>query len=111
MGSTFHISTAVMPFAELPSEHTKNVIGLDAGGQNLFEPGAMSTPSLLVVGSESHGLSSDIREACHAIASIPGSRTRGIPQRIRRGGHRHLSLPPKGLDVGQRRCKDFTPLA
>ena len=73
MGSTFHISTAVMPFAELPSDHTTNVIGLDAGGQNLFEPGAMSTPSLLVVGSESHGLSSDIKEACHAIASIPGA--------------------------------------
>lgn len=73
MGSTFHISTAVMPFAELPSDHTTSVIGLDAGGKNLFEPGAMSTPSLLVVGSESHGLSSDIKEACHAIASIPGA--------------------------------------
>ena len=73
MGSTFHISTAVMPFAELPEAHKQNVIGLDAGGQNLFEAGAMSTPSLLVVGSESHGLSSEIREACHSIASIPGA--------------------------------------
>ena len=35
MGSTFHISTAVMPFAELPKAHKQNVIGLDAGGQNL----------------------------------------------------------------------------
>ncbi len=73
MGSTFHISTAVCDFEDIPDSHKKHVVGLDAGGQNLFASNALETPSLLVVGSESHGLSPEVKGACHAIASIPGA--------------------------------------
>jgi RNA methyltransferase, TrmH family len=71
MGSTFHIPVGVCSFQELPSPHLTHVVGLDAGGADLFS-GQIPKPSLLVVGSESHGLSEDVVRACHAIASIPG---------------------------------------
>lgn len=73
MGSTFHVSLAMESFSKIPDSHKRNVVGLDMGGQNLFGPGLPDAPSLLVIGSESHGLSPDIKEACHSIASIPGA--------------------------------------
>lgn len=73
MGSTFHLSTAVMDFEDIPDSHKRHVVGLDAGGQNLFADDTMDAPTLLVVGSESHGLSPEVKGACHAIASIPGA--------------------------------------
>ena len=72
MGSTFHIPVAVCELQKLPESKRSCVVGLDAGGDNLFERGRVPRPSLLVVGSESHGLSSDVQDACHAVASIPG---------------------------------------
>ena len=73
MGSTFHVSTCFRDFDELPTSMTSCVVGLEAGGENLFLPSEVPWPTLLVVGSESHGISEGIREACHAFAAIPGS--------------------------------------
>ena len=72
MGSTFHVPTLVQSLEDLPSAYKTHVVGLDAGGSDLFS-GSIAQPSLLVVGSESHGLSKNVVEACHAIASIPGA--------------------------------------
>ena len=73
MGSVFHVPLCVCEWSEIPNELKTHVVGLDAGGENLFQPGYISTPTLLVVGSESHGLSDEVRKGCDAIASIPGA--------------------------------------
>jgi len=73
MGSTFHIPIVVRSFENLPEEMKAHAIGLDAGGQDLFEGAFNSTPTLLVVGSESHGLSDDVKAGCHSMAAIPGA--------------------------------------
>jgi len=73
MGSTFHVPIKIRPFQKLGNAERNHVVGLDAGGDNLFTAPMTSPPSLIVVGSESHGLSDEIRAECHAIASIPGN--------------------------------------
>lgn len=73
MGSVFHVPVCVCDWGEVPTALKANVVGLDAGGDNLFQPGNIPTPTLLVVGSESHGLSKEVRGCCDAIASIPGA--------------------------------------
>jgi TrmH family RNA methyltransferase len=73
MGSVFHVPVCVCDWGDVPTALKANVVGLDAGGENLFQPGNISTPTLLVVGSESHGLSDEVRKSCNAIASIPGA--------------------------------------
>lgn len=73
MGSVFHVPLCVCEWSAIPVELKTQVVGLDAGGENLFQSGNISTPTLLVVGSESHGLSDQVRKDCDAIASIPGA--------------------------------------
>ena len=73
MGSTFHVPICVKSLDELSEHLCSFVVGLDAGGENLFNEGPVSSPSLLVIGSESHGLSASVQASCHAIASIPGA--------------------------------------
>ena len=73
MGSTFHIPVVVRSFEDLPEEMKAHAVGLDAGGQNLFEGPFDGHPTLLVVGSESHGLSDDVKAAIHLMAAIPGA--------------------------------------
>ena len=73
MGSTFHIPIVVRSFENLPEKMKAHAIGLDAGGQDLFEGAFNSTPTLLVVGSESHGVSDDVKAGCHSMAAIPGA--------------------------------------
>lgn len=73
MGSTFHLPVVVCDLEDLPESLRAITVGLDAGGDNLFVAGNVPFPSLLVVGSESHGLSDSARQACHSIGSIPGS--------------------------------------
>ncbi|MGB2424415.1 MAG: TrmH family RNA methyltransferase [Flavobacteriales bacterium] len=72
MGSTFHVPVLVESLQGLPTAYKTHVVGLDAGGTDLFS-GSIARPTLLVVGSESHGLSETVVEACHVIASIPGA--------------------------------------
>ena len=73
MGSTFHIPIAVRSFEDLPEKMKTDAVGLDAGGDNLFERPFDSPPALLVVGSESHGVSEEIQNACRSMAAIPGA--------------------------------------
>jgi TrmH family RNA methyltransferase len=73
MGSVFHIPICVRDWSEIPDAMRSCVVGLDAGGENIFIPGNVSPPSMLVIGSESHGLSEEVQSSCHAIASIPGA--------------------------------------
>ena len=73
MGSTFHIPIAVRASKTLPEEMKAHAVGLDAGGQNLFEDPFDEPPTLLVVGSESHGVSQHIKARCHSMAAIPGA--------------------------------------
>lgn len=73
MGSTFHIPIVVRSFQELSEEMRAQAIGLDAGGVNLFEDPFDEPPTLLVVGSESHGLSDEVKAGCHSMAAIPGA--------------------------------------
>ena len=73
MGSTFHVPIHVGTFETLPPALLGCVVGLDAGGVNLFSQPKPLNPSLVVVGSESHGLSDKVVESCHHIASIPGN--------------------------------------
>ena len=73
MGSTFHVPCIVCPWSEVPSQHKTHVMGLDASGQDMFLTTDKVLPSLLVVGSESHGMTHETREACHHLAAIPGA--------------------------------------
>lgn len=73
MGSVFHVPICVCEWDDVPTALKANVVGLDAGGENLFQPGNITAPTLLVVGSESHGLSDEVRKSCNAVASIPGA--------------------------------------
>ena len=73
MGSTFHVPVAVRSFEDLSPEMKAHAVGLDAGGQNLFEASLGAPPTLLVVGSESHGLSEHVKSGCHSMAAIPGA--------------------------------------
>ena len=47
-------------------------MGLDAAGEDMFQE-SEARPSLLVVGSESHGMTLETRESCHRLAAIPGA--------------------------------------
>ena len=73
MGSTFHIPCIVCPWSEVPAEQKTHVMGLDASGEDMFQESEASRPSLLVVGSESHGMTLETRESCHRLAAIPGA--------------------------------------
>lgn len=73
MGSVFHIPVVVSDWQGIPPHLRRHVVGLDAGGTNMFAQSWNPAPSLLVVGSESHGISEDVRAACDAILSIPGA--------------------------------------
>ena len=77
--------------------------GLDAGGQNLFELPEQEAPTMLVVGSESHGVSQDVSNACHVMASIPGAgRAESLNASVA-GAIAAASLVQQGVSVGQGR--------
>ena len=73
MGSTFHIPIAVKSFQDLSEDLKVRAVGLDAGGQSLFGSPFEEPPTLLVVGSESHGVSEEVKAGCHSMAAIPGA--------------------------------------
>ncbi len=102
MGSAFHTPIRIQNFKDLPSRWTTRVVGLDGGGQNLFELPAQEAPTLLVVGSESHGVSEDVSCGCHVMASIPGSgRAESLNASVA-GAIAAASLVQQGVPVGQR---------
>jgi TrmH family RNA methyltransferase len=103
MGSAFHTPIRIQNFKDLPSRWTTRVVGLDAGGQNLFELPTSEAPTLLVVGSESHGVSEDICSACHVMASIPGAgRAESLNASVA-GAIAAASLVQQGVPMGQGR--------
>ena len=103
MGSAFHTPIRIQNFKDLPSRWKAHVVGLDAGGQNLFELSSDQAPALLVVGSESHGLSEDVSSACHAMASIPGAgRAESLNASVA-GAIAAASLVQQGVPMGQGR--------
>ena len=73
MGSVFHVPVVVSDWQGLPPHLRNHVVGLDAGGTDMFAHAWNPTPSMLVVGSESHGISQEVRETCHVMLSIPGA--------------------------------------
>ena len=103
MGSVFHTPIRIQNFKDLPSRWTTVVMGLDAGGQSLFDMPASDAPCLLVVGSESHGVSADVHKACHVMASIPGAgRAESLNASVA-GAIAVASLVQQGVPMGQRR--------
>lgn len=73
MGSVFHVPWMRQPLTALPASMKHCVWTLDAGGTPLPTLPAQDKPSLLVVGSESHGISADARELSHQVVAIPGA--------------------------------------
>ena len=73
MGSVFHVPWMRQPLMALPASMKRSVWTLDAGGTPLPTLPAQDKPSLLVVGSESHGISADARELSHQVVAIPGA--------------------------------------
>ena len=73
MGSTFHVPLRIQNLRDLPEDWRSRVAGLDAGGKDLHTQAPSELPTLLVVGSESHGMSQEVKAVCHDILSIPGA--------------------------------------
>mgnify|MGYP001273172607 CR=1 FL=1 len=73
MGSVFHVPWMLQPLDALPSSLRRHVVTLDAGGAPLSSLTAGAKPSLLVVGSESHGISAEASELSHQVVAIPGA--------------------------------------
>ena len=73
MGSTFHMPLRIQNLKDLPEDWRSRVAGLDAGGNDLHTQAPSELPTLLVVGSESHGMSQEVKASCHDILSIPGA--------------------------------------
>lgn len=73
MGSTFHVPLRIQNLQDLPEDWRMHVAGLDAGGKNLHTQVPSALPTLLVIGSESHGMSEQVKASCHDILSIPGA--------------------------------------
>ena len=71
MGSVFNIPIVVDDLAQTISTHNLNCAALDAGGTSIHE--GNSIPNAIIVGSESHGLSENIKQICQEIWAIPGS--------------------------------------
>ena len=73
MGSVFHIPMVVAPFDLLQEEFKRLVVSLDAGGASLTDFPKSPLPSLIVIGSESHGVSQECSEGSHYVLAIPGA--------------------------------------
>lgn len=70
MGSAFRMPIWTTDLPAWLAAFSGNSWALDAGGKPLDQ--IPHLPSALIVGSESHGLSSEMREAATHIAAIPG---------------------------------------
>jgi TrmH family RNA methyltransferase len=70
MGSAFRLPIWNVELAEWFVSFEGTSWALDAGGEPLDQIPAL--PAALIVGSESHGLSAELREAATHIAAIPG---------------------------------------
>ena len=71
MGSVFNTPLIVTDLKEFLKSNEISCIVLDAGGENLHSSDYL--PGAIVVGSESHGVSENLREMANEVWSIPGS--------------------------------------
>ena len=70
MGSVFRIPICTANPLDVIKSFELKAVALDARGENLFA--SKLIPDAIVIGSESHGLSEGLIDACEATWSIPG---------------------------------------
>lgn len=70
MGSVFRIPICTADPLDVISSHGLKAVALDAGGDDIFETKLL--PDAIIIGSESHGLSDGLIDACDATWAIPG---------------------------------------
>ena len=73
MGALFHVTVSYgnqLEFIEKAKNSGYSVLGTDMNGTSIFEV-EKPTKTLLVIGSESHGMREDTKEKCDTLCSIP----------------------------------------
>jgi len=70
MGSVFRIPIGVASPIDVIKDNNLKAVALDADGENLYNDDFF--PDAIVIGSESHGITPSITEACAKTWSIPG---------------------------------------
>jgi TrmH family RNA methyltransferase len=77
MGALFHVNIHYRNLAEVTEECQKNdfnVIGASMNGDSIYKH-PKSGNNVLVIGSESHGISDAVLEKCNGLVSIPNNET------------------------------------
>jgi TrmH family RNA methyltransferase len=77
MGALFHVNIHYRNLAEVTEECQKNdfnVIGASMNGDSIYKH-PKSGNNVLVIGSESHGISDAVLEKCNGLISIPNNET------------------------------------
>ena len=69
MGGVFHVTTRKVEIEEI----TGSILVLDMNGENLFDMNDVPQSFVIVVGSESRGVSPEIRELASRVISLPMS--------------------------------------
>lgn len=67
MGGVFHVTARKVEIEDIQG----NIIALDMAGENLYTMKDIPRDFVLVVGSESHGVSSEIRQLANRVISLP----------------------------------------
>ena len=71
MGSVFRLPICVLDLAEFIAKNNLSSATLDTGGEDIYSNSDI--PNAVLVGSESHGVSDDLRNVCDIVLAIPGS--------------------------------------
>ena len=71
MGAVFKIPIVVAELRDFISTNDINCAALDAGGDDIYK--TETIPNGILIGSESHGVSENIKEIAKEVWSIPGS--------------------------------------
>ena len=69
MGGVFHVSAKTVELEDIKG----NVMALDMAGENLYSMSDIPNDFILVVGSESHGISAEIKALANRVISLPMS--------------------------------------
>ena len=71
MGSVFYVPIIVSDLAQIITSHNLSCTTLDSTGTSIYE--SHEIPNTIIVGSESHGISVELREKSDTVWAIPGS--------------------------------------
>ena len=71
MGSVFYIPIIVSDLAQIILSHNLSCTTLDSTGTCIYESDEI--PNTIIVGSESHGISVELKELSDTVWAIPGS--------------------------------------